>query len=242
MRTNWWTAAELQGANTGFIFSRIAGGARTNAGLSALHGGLAIPGSNIVHSGGLQWPNIELRNPSDQWTVVEGDTIPIMFSYQDFDSSATITFATDGDQNPYNNSPIQDAALPISVSSSSSPSGEIPFFWTPTAADDGRYFFAKITDGVFTRYFYLPTPFHVIPIADFRITAIAQESNNIRVSWTGFSGKTNVLQASPVPGTNYTAISPNIVIIGGGESSTNYLDVGGATNTPSRFYRVRMVQ
>ena len=31
------------------------------------------------------------------------------------------------------------------------------------------------------------------------------------------------------------------VIAGSGDTSTNYVDVGGATNAPSRYYRVRLV-
>jgi hypothetical protein len=37
-------------------------------------------------------------------------------------------------------------------------------------------------------------------------------------------------------------IAGSLTIIGGsGDTSTNYVDVGGATNAPSRFYRVRLV-
>jgi len=40
----------------------------------------------------------------------------------------------------------------------------------------------------------------------------------------------------------FTDLSPVISVPGLGESTTNYLDVGGATNTPSRYYRVRLAQ
>ena len=40
---------------------------------------------------------------------------------------------------------------------------------------------------------------------------------------------------------NFTDLSPNIVISGSGDVTTNYLDIGGATNLPSHFYRVRLV-
>jgi hypothetical protein len=42
-------------------------------------------------------------------------------------------------------------------------------------------------------------------------------------------------------GGGYSNISPNLVVTGNGDSITNYLDVGAATNTPGRYYRVRLV-
>jgi hypothetical protein len=36
-------------------------------------------------------------------------------------------------------------------------------------------------------------------------------------------------------------ISAPIIIPGTGDATTNYVDSGGATNTPSRYYRVRLV-
>lgn len=41
--------------------------------------------------------------------------------------------------------------------------------------------------------------------------------------------------------TNFFDISGPIIIHVSGDTATNYLDVGAATNVPSRFYRVRLV-
>jgi len=71
-----------------------------------------------------------------------------------------------------------------------------------------------------------------------RITAVAQEGHNLRITWTMGSGKTNVLQRADTLGgaSNFTdAVS--ILTVG---SVTNYLDVGAATNAPARYYRVRL--
>jgi len=77
----------------------------------------------------------------------------------------------------------------------------------------------------------------------FRIIAVAAESNDLRVTWTTAGGHIYVVQAAPDPGSNsFVEISPYHVIPGSGDASTNYLDVGGATNTPTRLYRVRLVQ
>jgi endonuclease/exonuclease/phosphatase family metal-dependent hydrolase len=71
-----------------------------------------------------------------------------------------------------------------------------------------------------------------------RITTVAQESNDLRVTWTMGSGKTNVLQeADSLGGASNFADVFTILTVG---SATNYLDVGAATNAPARYYRVRL--
>jgi hypothetical protein len=56
-------------------------------------------------------------------------------------------------------------------------------------------------------------------------------------------GKTNVVQAGNASYTNNFMDIPGsqIIVTGAGETATNYTDVGGATNSPSRFYRIRLV-
>ncbi|HUK84026.1 MAG TPA: hypothetical protein VLZ12_15505 [Verrucomicrobiae bacterium] len=77
-----------------------------------------------------------------------------------------------------------------------------------------------------------------------RITAITPEGTDIRVSWiTGGLCKTNALQVATGAGDgSYTNNFTDIFLVTNTvDNLTNYLDVGGATNTPSRFYRVRLV-
>ena len=81
---------------------------------------------------------------------------------------------------------------------------------------------------------------------NFVITNMAQEGNNIRISWQTVGGLTNVVQAmTDTSGTfsnGFADISPQIIAAGGDLTSTNYLDVGGATNSPARYYRVRLYE
>jgi Bacterial TSP3 repeat len=73
------------------------------------------------------------------------------------------------------------------------------------------------------------------------ITSITQTSTNILVTWMTASGKTNALERTAgVAGTfsNNFSVVTNIVTTG---TTTNYLDVGAATNTPAFYYRVRLV-
>ena len=75
----------------------------------------------------------------------------------------------------------------------------------------------------------------------FRITSIVRTGSNVQVTWMTGIGRTNALQA--MVGGNYTTNGfGNIFTVTNTTGTiTNYLDVGGATNKPARFYRVRLV-
>ena len=77
----------------------------------------------------------------------------------------------------------------------------------------------------------------------FRVTAIAREANNVRVTWMTGVGRTNALQrtagaAGSFATNNFAAIFTVTNTVG---TTTNFLDVGAATNFPARYYRVRLV-
>ena len=78
----------------------------------------------------------------------------------------------------------------------------------------------------------------------FRITALAREGDDIRVTWVMGPGKTNALQAAAGVADGSFSTNSFITIftvtntIG---TFTNYLDVGAATNIPASYYRVRLV-
>ena len=79
------------------------------------------------------------------------------------------------------------------------------------------------------------------------ITSIQQLNQDILVSWSTFGGTTNVLQetsgaADGSYATNdFAELGPEMIISGTGLVTTNYIDSGGATNSPARYYRVRLV-
>jgi hypothetical protein len=71
-----------------------------------------------------------------------------------------------------------------------------------------------------------------------RVTAIAREGNDLRITWTTGSGKTNVLQqADTLGGASNFADAFTLLTVG---SVTNYLYLGAATSAPARYYRVRL--
>lgn len=81
-----------------------------------------------------------------------------------------------------------------------------------------------------------------------RITAITNEGTNTRVTWQTAGGRTNQLQvtnggAGGAFTNNFTNLGAPTILPnpGSGDTITNQLDIGGATNVPARYYRVRKV-
>ena len=75
------------------------------------------------------------------------------------------------------------------------------------------------------------------------IQSVTREGNDIRVTWGAALGKTNALQATDgdVDGSYSNNFADIFVVNGSVSVITNYLDVGAATNSPTRYYRVRLV-
>ena len=72
----------------------------------------------------------------------------------------------------------------------------------------------------------------------FAITSVARSGNNVVLTWNGVLG-TNVVQVS-TSGNNYANSFVDLAgIYVNSFFVTNYTDVGGATNNPARYYRVK---
>jgi len=81
------------------------------------------------------------------------------------------------------------------------------------------------------------------PAPAFQITGIVQQATNILITWQTTPGETNELQVTPGgPGGTYSTnnFTPIFTVTNTIGTVTNYLDIGGATNS-SRYYRVRLV-
>jgi PKD repeat protein/endonuclease/exonuclease/phosphatase family metal-dependent hydrolase len=77
-----------------------------------------------------------------------------------------------------------------------------------------------------------------------RITSITTQGANVTVNWMTGVGKTNALQATsgdPNGGYATNGFADLVIITNTVGTVTNGVDVGGATNVPSRYYRVRLV-
>jgi hypothetical protein len=92
----------------------------------------------------------------------------------------------------------------------------------------------------------LSTPIQVVA-PPFQITSIVRSGNNVILSWNTAGGLTNQVEVTSgltggsYAATGFTNLGAQMLIGGSGLTTTNYTDVGGATNTPSRYYRVRLV-
>ncbi len=82
-----------------------------------------------------------------------------------------------------------------------------------------------------------------------RITAITAQGKDIRITWLTTGGTSNAVQVTSGAANGsfnsggFTDIVGSLTILpgSGGDTSTNYTEVGGATNLPARYYRVRLV-
>jgi len=73
-----------------------------------------------------------------------------------------------------------------------------------------------------------------------RVTGVAREGDDVRITWTAVGGKSYMVQTNSTPSSGFADFSPAISVPGVGESVTNYLHAGGATNSSALFYRVRL--
>ncbi len=80
--------------------------------------------------------------------------------------------------------------------------------------------------------------------SSFRVISVTQTGNSLRVTWTMGNNRTNALQATAGDGNggyNTNSFADIFTVTNTVGSITNYLDTGGVTNAPARYYRVRLV-
>jgi hypothetical protein len=185
-----------------------------------------IPASYLV-AGRLTW---EISGPTILWSVSWGGT-----NYTGPTTGSTIN-DPDGNFGPPFPGPLPStstgALLFTNTADALSLSNIVDYIVTPGAAtftNNARAGFTVVLPSI-------PPPL---------VTAITHESNDIRVTWTTTAGKTNVVQVTSGGANgnftnNFLDLSPPIIVPGSGLVGTNYLDSGGATNVPTRYYRVRL--
>lgn len=74
----------------------------------------------------------------------------------------------------------------------------------------------------------------------FRIVSIQRESNSMHLTWSTVGGKSYFVQTNGILSNNFADLSQLINVSDAGESTTNLLDAGAATNAAVRYYRVRL--
>jgi hypothetical protein len=127
---------------TGFLFSRIVGGARPGDGLWSAQGGAAS--RSTAGESGSQWADVADLKVMGGTTFAVGSTIKVRHVRQDRDTGATLTFFLDRNRNPYDGTgkTIRRASI---ASSDSIQAGRLNA--GTGGVNAGRYFIgAKITD------------------------------------------------------------------------------------------------
>jgi hypothetical protein len=137
----------------GFDLSRISGGDRPSIGVGADYGGSATRYS--LSRSRAQWPNIaDIAILDSSTDFLVGETIPVDYFYQDYDSQMAVTWFLDVDQNPYNENSQQvreylhgATGNQVSIGQSDLPTADL---------DAGNYYiYAMVEDGDgYTRFAY----------------------------------------------------------------------------------------
>jgi uncharacterized repeat protein (TIGR01451 family) len=80
------------------------------------------------------------------------------------------------------------------------------------------------------------------------IISVAAQGPDMLITWATVGGQTNIVQVKNGEADgNYSTndfadiLDSQTIVTGSGDTTANYTDTGGATNTPSRYYRIRLV-
>jgi len=84
------------------------------------------------------------------------------------------------------------------------------------------------------------TVYAVAGTNDFRVTAIGIEGSDVRVTWQGTGPSNFILQASSTTPTGTWSSISSVFVPSSTLTTTNLVDPNGATNSPVRFYRIKI--
>ena len=149
----WYGGEHPERATSGYAFSRLVGGTREPAGLTAqLTVGLAQRQPVAVTDSA--WPNLlDLQLATSDTTFVDGAAIAVDYYHADADSAATIAFFIDVDCNPFNGN--EQRILQRDVAAAGTLQRDSVTMPTTNVSSGTYYVMAAIADtGGRTRYAY----------------------------------------------------------------------------------------
>lgn len=249
-RANWWSPYEQSGARAGFYYSLIGRGDRTTTDRP-----LGLPSDPAVRDGYNQWWNlgggtsanrVPLDSNNGNWpnlikfditgtnAVAPGTPITTMLFYQyGGTSNLSLQVFLDSDLNPYNSNrpPVLQLQPPGTGTSN-------VYFYSnlsvpTTNVPPGSYWiFARITDGLRSRYLYTPQKVTLLAPQQSPTLDIAKlNSTQFQIGVTGLPNQTIIIQASPDL-QSWTPLVTNIL------AANRWLYTNTTSqNTMKQFYR-----
>jgi len=256
-RAAWWTADETEGTNAGFYYSLIGGGDRFSEAEPAGTGtGRVRDGYNQLWDLGAGsmtnrdrlpadngvWENILRLNITGTNHISVDSPLSLAF-YDQFGSDtsavATVRFFLDPDSNPYDTNEIALSQFIISGTGTNGVSFNTESLaLNPAVTPPGLYsLFARISDGLHTRYLYAPEILNLDPSRQAPVLFTPRiQSGQLQFTISGFPGQSVIVQAS----TNlvqWESLATN-KLMGTAFDFTNGLSAG----LPQRFYRAMLAQ
>jgi len=154
-------------------------------------------------------------------------------------TNAAIVSAVEPDPNLADNSFTLEVTVPVDADGDGIPDalellhGLDPHDITDATRDDDGDGFTNLQE------YHTGTDPHDA-VSAFRITSVTPINNDVLITWRAGAGTTNVVQRTSILTNGFFDISAPYAIPAGTEILTNHLDVGGATNPASQFYRIRL--
>ncbi|MBC7783107.1 MAG: hypothetical protein H7144_04645 [Burkholderiales bacterium] len=211
-----WYAYPNPSITAGYGYARQGDTGRPHNGLGtgSFFGGIE-ENRPFVNAIGTAWPNVgDVRlSPSVTTPVIIGETLNVMFNYQDYDSTADISWYLDTDRNPLTTAsqiPLTSATLTATGTAMGHGTVQIP---TSAVSASGTYYLlAQITDPLGqTRFDYAPLPIQLITASNLpRPTAeltFPVQSSRVSAAWINAAPKAIQITFNDPSGLDLTSIT-----------------------------------
>ena len=217
---SWYSAPHPSRDSSGFRYSRLGKGTRPAAGLKS--SGAPRDAVSLTTSGSGLWDNIQINGLTSDLTLTQGATLPITINFEDKATigirDSTVTVGFDRDDNPFNGN-VGGFSFPTSAT----PLDTLTVNFPTTDVSGSFRIFAKITNGVNTRYYYAPAR-AIINASGATKTWIGPETG----AWSA-SANWNPTGA-PAPGDSVTIFASDVMIAANTLVSGLSLTGGAALN------------